>query len=92
VRAGPCSPELVQDLHTGALRGQCRCGWFTPWARPTVANLKHLEDTIDAHRPRLDPVVRAKLDELIETGNEAGVDATLVRDLVTLIATAKRIP
>ena len=87
-----CSPELAQNVQTGRLQGRCRCGWATPWVSPTVANLKVTEDAINAHRPQLDPVARSKLAELIEFGNEEGVDARLVRDIVTLLATAKRVP
>lgn len=88
----PCAPELAQDVRSGLLQGRCRCGWDTPWVSPTVANLKATEDAIAAHRPTLDPVARAKLAELIELGNEEGVDPVLVRELVTLLATAMRVP
>ena len=90
---GKCSPELVQRIADGQLQGQCRCGWTSgDWASPTVAHLKAVEDAIDAHRPVLDPVIAAKIDELIERGNIEGVDATLVRELVTVFARTTRIP
>jgi hypothetical protein len=83
----PCSPELVQRLADGHLRGQCRCGWTSgDWARPTVAHLQQVEAAIDAHRPRMDPAVAAKLDELIETGNTEGVTPALVREVVSVFA------
>lgn len=88
-----CSPELVQRIADGCLQGQCRCGWVSGgWRPPTVAHLKEVEDAIETHRPRLDPVVAAKLEELIERGTVEGVDATLVRELVTVFAQATRLP
>lgn len=88
-----CSPELVQRIADGQLQGQCRCGWTSgEWQPPTVAHLQAVEDAISGHRPKMDPVLRAKLDELIEHGHAHGLDATLVRDVVTVFAQTSRLP
>ncbi|MGH3549021.1 MAG: hypothetical protein ACRDQU_13100 [Pseudonocardiaceae bacterium] len=80
-------PGYVQDLKTGLFTAECQCGWKGPGpARMSQEHLAAMDATISAHiEDNIHPVVQAKLDELIETGDSRGVTPELMDDVLGII-------
>jgi hypothetical protein len=79
--------SLVMSTKSPECYSECSCGWRTETfhrrdtQRAMDAEQEHMREVLNA----VNPVVKAKLDELIETGNKHGVTPELVQDVQTVI-------
>lgn len=83
--------SLVMSTNSPECYSECSCGWRTEtlhrrdMQQAMDAEQEHMREALKA----INPVVKAKIDELIETGDRRGVTPELVQDVMSIVGDPK---